>query len=64
MGQDARKKLEEIEATREELGRKVDELVDRAKTEAGELGKKMGIGAAAIAALGLLSYIAKRRVQS
>ncbi|MBA3430564.1 MAG: DUF3618 domain-containing protein [Actinobacteria bacterium] len=64
MGQDARKKLEEIEATREDLGRKVDELVDRAKFEAGELGKKVGIGAAGVAVLGLLSYIAKRRVQS
>jgi F0F1-type ATP synthase membrane subunit b/b' len=63
MGQDARQTVDEIEQTREELARKVDELVDRAKVEAGELGKKIAIGAAAVAALLLLGVIAKRRVR-
>ena len=63
MGQDARQKLTEIEQTRESLGRKVDELVDRGKVEAAELGKKLGVAAAGLAAFGLLSYIAKRRVE-
>lgn len=62
MGQDPRQTVEEIEETREELARKVDELVDRAKVEAGELGKKMAIAAAALAGLMLIGYIAKRRV--
>ncbi|MDQ3783977.1 MAG: DUF3618 domain-containing protein [Actinomycetota bacterium] len=63
MGQDPRQTLEEIEATREDLGRKVDELVDRARVEAGELGKKLSVGAAGMAAFALLGYIAKRRVR-
>lgn len=62
MGQDPRQTVEEIEETREELARKVDELVDRAKVEAGELGKKMAIAAAALAGLMLIGFIAKRRV--
>ena len=63
MGQDPRQTLRDIEATREDLGRKVDELVDRAKVEAGELGKKLSVGAAGMAAFALLGYIAKRRVK-
>ncbi len=63
MGQDPRQTLEDIEATREDLGRKVDELVDRAKVEAGELGKKLGVGAAGMAVFALLGYVAKRRVR-
>ncbi|MDQ3751825.1 MAG: DUF3618 domain-containing protein [Actinomycetota bacterium] len=63
MGQDPRQTLRDIEATREDLGKKVDELVDRAKVEAGELGKKLSVGAAGMAAFALLGYIAKRRVR-
>ncbi len=63
MGQDPRQTLRDIEATREDLGKKVDELVDRAKVEAGELGKKLSLGAAGMAAFALLGYIAKRRVR-
>ncbi len=62
MGQDPRQTVEEIEETREELARKVDELVDRAKVEAGELGKKLAIAGAALAGLMLIGIIAKRRV--
>lgn len=62
MGQDPRQTVEEIEETREELARKVDELVDRAKVEAGELGKKLAIAGAALAGLMLIGFIAKRRV--
>lgn len=62
MGQDPRQTVEEIEETREELARKVDELVDRAKVEAGELGKKLAIAGAALAGLMIIGIIAKRRV--
>ena len=62
MGQDPRQTVEEIEETREELARKVDELVDRAKVEAGELGKKLAIAGVALAGLMLIGFIAKRRV--
>ena len=62
MGQDPRQTVEEIEETREELARKVDELVDRAKVEAGELGKKLAIAGVALAGLMLIGIIAKRRV--
>ena len=62
MGQDARQTVAEIEQTREELARKVDELVGRARVEAGEAGKKAAIGAAALAALLVVGWIAKRRV--
>lgn len=63
MGADPRATQQEIEETREELAQKVDELVDRAKVEAAELGRKAAIAAAAIAGLLLLGYIAKRRVE-
>ena len=62
MGQDARQTVNEIEETREELARKVDELVDRAKVEAQEIGRKLVIGAAAIAVVLVIGFIAKRRV--
>lgn len=63
MGKDARQTLGEIEETREDLARKVDELVDRAKVEAGEIGKKLAVGAAALAGLLIVGFIAKRRVR-
>ncbi|MEA2433334.1 MAG: hypothetical protein QOG54_791 [Actinomycetota bacterium] len=62
MGQDARQTVTEIEETREELARKVDELVDRAKVEAAEAGKKLAIVAVALAGLLVVGLIAKRRV--
>jgi hypothetical protein len=62
MGQDPRQTVEEIEETREELARKVDELVDRAKVEAGEVGKKLAVAGAVLAGLMLIGFIAKRRV--
>ncbi len=62
MGQDPRQKLRDIERTREDLSQKVDELVDRAKFEAGELGKKLAVGAAGLAGLGLVSLLARRRI--
>jgi F0F1-type ATP synthase membrane subunit b/b' len=62
MGYNAEQTAAEIEETREELARKVDELVDRARVEAAEIGKKLAIGAVAIAGLLVLGWIAKRRV--
>lgn len=64
MGQDPRQTVDEIEETREELARKVDELVDRAKVEAGELGKKLAIAGAVLVGLMIVGMIAKRRVGS
>ena len=52
----------EIEQTRDDLARKVDELVDRAKVEATELGKKLAIGAVVLAGLLAIGIVAKRRV--
>ena len=63
MGKDARQTFDEIEETRDDLARKVDELVDRAKVEAGEIGKKLAIGAVALAGLLIIGFIAKRRVR-
>lgn len=62
MGEDAGQTLNEIEQTREDLARKVDDLVDRAKVEAGEAGRKLVIGALALAGLMVVGWIAKRRV--
>jgi hypothetical protein len=62
MGYNAQQTAAEIEETREELARKVDELVDRARVEAAEIGKKLAIGAVAVAGLLVLGWIAKRRV--
>ncbi|MFN2587182.1 MAG: DUF3618 domain-containing protein [Actinomycetota bacterium] len=63
MGKDARQTMGEIEETREDLARKVDELVDRAKVEASEIGKKLAVGAAALTVLLVVGLIAKRRVR-
>jgi Protein of unknown function (DUF3618) len=63
MGQTARQTVEEIERTRDDLGRKVDLLIDRAKVEAEELGKKLAVGSAGAAGLAILGWIAKRRVR-
>lgn len=62
MGTNTAETVAEIEQTREDLARKVDELVDRARVEAGVVGKKVAIGAIALAGLLLIGYIAKRRV--
>jgi Protein of unknown function (DUF3618) len=62
MGRNAQETAEEIERTREDLARKVDELVDQAKVEAQEVGKKLAVGAVALIALLLLGWFAKRRV--
>lgn len=64
MGQNPRETVVEIEETREELARKVDELVDRAKVEASALGKKIAIGAVAFAGLLVVGWLAKKRVGS
>lgn len=64
MGQNPRQTVDEIEETREELARKVDELVDRAKVEAGELGRKLAIGGAVLIGVLIIGMIAKRRVGS
>jgi Protein of unknown function (DUF3618) len=64
MNKDPQATAREIEQTRDDLARKVDELVDRAKVEAGEAGKKAVIGGAVMAGLLLLGLIAKRRVRS
>jgi hypothetical protein len=63
VGQTAQQTVAEIEETREQLARKVDLLVDQAKLEAQEIGKKIAIGAAALAGLVILGWIAKRRVR-
>lgn len=62
MARDAQRTVAEIEETREELARKVDQLVDRARFEAGVLGRKLAIGAAALAGLLVVGWVAKRRV--
>lgn len=63
MGQSPVQIASEIEETREDLARKVDELVDRAKVEAAEAGKKVALVAVAVAALFVVGTIAKRRVR-
>jgi len=63
MGTDTAQTVAEIEQTREDLARKVDELVDRARVEAGELGKKLAIGGLVLAGLLVVGIIAKRRVE-
>jgi hypothetical protein len=64
MGQNAQQTVAEIEATRDDLARKVDELVDQAKVEAKQLGKKVAIGVAVLGAVLIVGFIAKRRVGS
>ncbi len=63
MGQNAKQTAAEIEDTREDLAVKVDELVGRAKVEAAEAGRKLGIVAIALVGLVIVGSIAKRRVQ-
>jgi hypothetical protein len=63
MGENARQTVAEIEETREELARKVDDLVDRARVEAGELGRKLLVVGLAVTALLVVGYVAKRRVR-
>ena len=63
MGSNAEQTVTEIEQTREDLARKVDLLVDRAKVEAGSLGKKLAIAGAVVAGIVVIGMIAKRRVR-
>lgn len=63
MGTTPKETVAEIEETRDDLARKVDELVVRAKVEAGEASKKLGIAAAALAGLFIIGSIAKRRIE-
>jgi hypothetical protein len=64
MGTSPQQTVTEIEQTREDLARKVDLLVDRAKVEAVSAGKKLAIVGAAVAGLVIIGMIAKRRVNS
>ena len=64
MGSSPEQTVTEIEQTREDLARKVDLLVDRAKVEAVSAGKKLAIAGAAVAGLLIVGMIAKRRVRS
>ena len=64
MGSNTADTVAEIEQTREDLARKVDELVDRARVEAGVVGKKMAIVGLALAGILVVGFIAKRRVGS
>jgi hypothetical protein len=63
MGNDPRATANEIEQTREDLARKVDLLVEQAKVEAAQVGKKLAIAAVAFAGLLIVGTIAKRRVR-
>jgi hypothetical protein len=63
MGQETQQTVQQIEHTRDELARKVDELFDQAKVEASELGKKLAVGGAALAGFLVLGLIAKKRVR-
>ncbi len=63
MGRDAQRTAAEIEQTREELALKVDELMDRAKVEATEMGRKLGVAGGVLAGVLVLGWLAKRRVQ-
>ena len=63
MGENPRETVREIEQTRDELAQKVDELVDRAKVEAGVLTRKIAIAAVVVAGVIVLGLIAKRRVR-
>ena len=63
MGRTATQTAQEIERTLAELARKVDLLVDQAKVEAQEVGKKLAVGAGALTGLVLLGWLAKRRVR-
>jgi len=64
MGNTPTETATEIEATREDLARKVDLLVDQAKVEAIEVTKKLAIVGVALVGLFIVGTIAKRRVGS
>jgi hypothetical protein len=64
MAQDTHQTVSEIEQPRDELARKVDELVDQAKVEASELGRKLALGGAVVAGLVVLGFFAKQRVRN
>lgn len=64
MGTNPQQTVTEIERTREDLARKVDLLVDRAKVEAVSAGKKLAIVGVAVVGLVIVGMIAKRRVGS
>ena len=64
MGNTPTETASEIEATREDLARKVDLLVDQAKVEAVQVSKKLMIVGVALVGLFILGSIAKRRVGS
>ena len=64
MGNTPSETASEIEATREDLARKVDLLVDQAKVEAVEVTKKVLIVGVALIGLFIVGSIAKRRVGS
>jgi len=64
MGTSPEQTVTEIEQTRDDLARKVDLLVDRAKVEAVSAGKKLAIVGAAVAGIVIIGMIAKRRVRS
>jgi hypothetical protein len=63
MGNSAQQTVTEIEETREDLARKVDLLVDQAKVEAKEMGKKLAIVGVALVGLLVVGFIAKKRVE-
>jgi hypothetical protein len=63
MADQANKTKSEIEQTRDDLGRKVDALVSTAKVEAGDLARKVAVGAGALAGLLIVGMIAKRRIR-
>jgi hypothetical protein len=63
MGNSAQQTANEIEETREDLARKVDLLVDQAKVEAKEMGKKLAIVGVALVGLLVVGFIARKRVE-
>ena len=62
MGQKAQETVTKIERTRDDMALKVDVLIDRSKVEATEVGKKLAVGAGALAVLLIVGTFAKRRV--
>lgn len=64
MATDPHDTVREIEQTRDDLARKVDLLVDRAKVEAVSAGKKLAIVGLAVAGLFVVGMLAKKRVRS
>ena len=64
MGGNPQQTVTEIEQARDDLARKVDLLVDRAKVEAASAGKKLAVVGVALAGLLLVGMIAKRRIRA